>query len=131
MTLGKSASLQTEQPFTIAFWLRYGGGKQPMPIFEKIDSDRNRVAAGRCGSTNRCWLDIQKRAARVIVRLSSQWPDIRLELRTRDRVTQNEWNHLAVVSDGTGKGVGIALFTEWIAAETDILRRHTLRRNSE
>ena len=114
VTLGQVGELQTQQPFTIAFWLRYGGGKQPMPIFEKIDSDPSR-RGWEMWLDEPVLVDIQKRAARVIVRLSSQWPTSAIELRTRDRVTQNEWNHLAVVSDGTGKASGIALYSEWIA----------------
>ena len=37
-------------------------------------------------------------------------------------VTQNEWNHLAVVSDGTGKASGIALFLNGSRVEMDVQR---------
>ena len=65
-------------------------------------------------------VDIQKRAAHVSIRLSSQWPVVALELRTRERVTQGEWNHIAVVSDGTGKASGLALYMNGLRAETDV-----------
>jgi hypothetical protein len=121
VTLGQVGALQTQKPFTIAFWLRYGGGKQPMPILEKIEPDPSR-RGWEMWLDEPILVDIQKRAARVIVRLSSQWPESAIELRTRDRVTQNEWNHLAVVSDGTGKASGIALFLNGSRVETDVLR---------
>jgi hypothetical protein len=120
VTLGSVGDLRSEQPFSIAFWLKYGGGKQPMPIFEKIDSPQTRRGW-------EIWLDepvlvgIQKRAAHLSIRLSSQWPSSALELRTRERFTQGEWNHLAVISDGTGKASGLILYVNGIRAETDIL----------
>ena len=46
VTLGQVGDLKSDQPFTIAFWLRYGGSKQPMPIFEKIDSPRHAPRMG-------------------------------------------------------------------------------------
>ena len=76
-------------------------------------------------------VDIQKRAAHVSVRLSSQWPASALELRTRERVTQDEWNHVAVVSDGTGKASGLKLYINGIAAETDILKDQLVRLHRE
>jgi len=42
VTLGAVGDLKRDEPFTIAFWLRYGGSKQPMPVFEKIDSPQTR-----------------------------------------------------------------------------------------
>ena len=120
MTLGSVGDLRNEQPFSIAFWLKYGGGKQPMPIFEKIDSPQTRRGW-------EIWLDepvlvgIQKRAAHLSIRLSSQWPSSALELRTRERFTQGEWNHLAVISDGTGKASGLTIYVNGIRTETDIL----------
>ena len=41
------------QPFTIAFWLEVRRSKQPMPIFEKIDSATTDAADGKCGSMSR------------------------------------------------------------------------------
>jgi hypothetical protein len=121
VTLGQIGALQREQPFTVAFWLRYGGGKQPMPIFEKIEADQSR-RGWEMWLDEPVLVDIQKRAARVILRLSSRWPESAIELRTRDRVKQNEWNHLAVVSDGSGKASGITLFLNGSRIETDVLR---------
>lgn len=121
ITLGQAGSIDREQKFTIAFWVKYGGSKQPMPIFEKIDSPQ----------TRRGWemwfgepvlVDIQKRAAQVSIRLSSQWPVSALELRTRQQFTQGEWNHIALVSDGTGKTDGYRVYLNGQLAETDIIK---------
>ena len=58
----RSGDLKSDQPFTMAFWLKYGGSKQPMPVFEKIDSPQI-AGAGKCGSKIRVLVGIQKRAA--------------------------------------------------------------------
>jgi len=120
VTLGQVGSLKADQPFTVAFWLRYGGAKQPMPIFEKIDSPENR-RGWEVWLDQPVLVDIQKRAATVRVRLSSQWPASTLELRTRKRVTQNEWSHITIVSDGSGKASGLSLYLNGLPAETEIV----------
>ena len=48
--------------------------------------------------------------------------DIALELRTRERFMQNEWDHIAVVSDGSGKAAGLTLYVNGAPAETDIVQ---------
>lgn len=121
VTLGNVGSFTREQPFTAAFWIRYGGSKQPMPVFEKIDSQETR-RGWEVWFDEPVLVDIQKRAARVVVRLTSQWPASALELRTRDRLTQNEWTHIAIVSDGTGKASGLKLYVNGLPAETDVLK---------
>ena len=92
-----------------------------MPVMEQIESPESRRGL-------EIWLDepvlvdIQKRAAHVAFRLSSKWPESALELRTRDRVTQNEWNHITVASDGSGKAAGITLYVNGISVATDVVR---------
>ena len=121
VTLGSVANFKVEQPFTIAFWLNYGGSKQQMPVLQKIED-----GPGRRGWE--IWLeephlvDIQKRAAQVAVRMNAQWPAQALELRTRDAVTQREWNHVAVVSDGTGKASGVTIYLNGLAVPTEVVK---------
>ena len=121
MTLGSAGSFERDKPFTLAFWLRYGGSKQPMPILQKLESPEGR-RGWEMWFDEPVLVDIQKRAARVSVRLSSQWPASAVELRTRERVTQGEWNHVAVVSDGSGQASGLKLYINGTAAETDVLK---------
>lgn len=121
VTLGQTGDWKSDRPFTVAFWLRYGGGKQPMAVFEKIDSPQTR-RGWEIWTDEPVLVDIQKRAARIIVRLASKWPESAVELRTRERVTQNEWNHISVVAEGTGKAAGILLYINGKPVATEILR---------
>ena len=54
--------------------------------------------------------------------MSAQWPAQALELRTRDAVTQREWNHVAVVSDGTGKALGVTIYLNGLAVPTEVVK---------
>jgi hypothetical protein len=121
VTLGPVGAFEVNEPFTIAMWLRYGGSKQNMPVLQKIDE----------GQARRGWeiwledpelVDIQKRAAKVVVRLTAQWPDQVLQVRTRDALTQREWNHVAVVSDGTGKASGVTLYLNGLPVATEVVK---------
>ena len=51
-----SAISKSDQPFTIAFWLRYGGSKAADADLREDRFAARLAAAGRSGWTNRCWL---------------------------------------------------------------------------
>ena len=97
--LGKGAGFEKEDPFTIAFWVRYGGGKQPQPVIERIADSQTRRGY-------EVWFDdsvlvgIQRRAAHVVLRITSNWPGDARVVRTTDRFTQGEWSHITFTSDG-------------------------------
>ena len=113
VTLGPVGICKREQPFTIAFWLRYGGSKQPMPSSRR-STLRRRRRGWEMWLDDPCWWTFRSVPRRSRSGLSSQWPSSALELRTRERVTQNEWNHIAVVSDGTGKASGLTLYVNGV-----------------
>ena len=97
--LGVGPAFEKTDPFTIAFWVRFGGGKQGQPIIERITDAKSRRGY-------ELWFDesvlvgIQRRAAHVVFRMTSNWPDDARVLQTQDRFTQNEWNHVAFTSEG-------------------------------
>ncbi len=121
-TLGPVAPFRHDrQPFTIAFWVNYNGAKQSMPVLQKIATD----------GTRRGWeiwlddpdlVDIQKRAAFVSFRLTSTWPGSAVQLRTKQRVVQRDWTHVAIVSDGSGKASGITLYLNGEPAAVDLVK---------
>ena len=97
--LGRGASFEKTDPFTIAMWVRYGGGKQQQPILERIADLKTRRGY-------EVWFDdsvlvgIQRRAAHVVFRMTSNWPSDARVLQTNDRFTQGEWHHIAFTSTG-------------------------------
>jgi hypothetical protein len=100
--LGKSAGFEKSDPFSIALWLRYGGGKQQTPVIERISDSKTRRGY-------ELWFDdsvlvgIQRRAAHIVFRMTSNWPSDALVLRTTERFTQSEWTHVVLASDGKGE----------------------------
>lgn len=99
---------ETSDPFTVAFWMRHGGAKQDMPVIQAIDPGTRRGME--------IWLEdpdlvgIQRRASRLVIRLTSEWPKSAIVLRTHERYTQNEWVHVAYTYDGSGRASGLKLY---------------------
>lgn len=111
VSLGNIASFDRTDAFTMMAWLNYGGAKQPMPVFEKIEDRKTRRGF-------EVWYDepvlvgIQRRAAHLIVRLSSDYPAKALEVQSNDRFTQGEYHHITFTYDGSGKAAGLHLFVD-------------------
>ena len=98
--LGTGAGFEKTDPFSIAMWVRFGGGKQPQPVLQRIADFKTRRGY-------ELWFDdsvlvgIQKRAAHIVFRMTSEWPSDARVVRTTDRFTQGEWNHVIWGSDGS------------------------------
>ncbi len=57
-----------------------------------------------------------QRGAQLVLRMGGT------EIRTRERVTQTDWHHLTVTSDGSGKASGLALIVDGTAVECTVLK---------
>ncbi len=65
---------------------------------------------------------IQRRAAHLVVRLSADYPSSAIEVRSRQRFTQGEWNHLVITYDGTSRAAGLKLWVNGKPADSDVVR---------
>jgi hypothetical protein len=119
VTLGKPRDFDPSQPFTVGVWLRPSGGKQPTPVLQQIEPETRK--GWEIWLEDSVLVDIQKRAQKLTFRLTQQWPESAIVLRTRQRFTQGEWSHIAVVSDGQGKAGGIKLYVNGAPAEIDVV----------
>jgi hypothetical protein len=121
VTLGDAAPFERTEPGTMTVWLNHGGAKQPMPVFEKIADSKTRRGF-------ELWYDepvlvgIQKRAAHLVVRLSADYPASAIEVRSKARFTQGEWNHVALAWDGSGKAAGLRLYVNGKGSDLEVLR---------
>ena len=52
---------------------------------------------------------------------SHAWPDNAIKVRTRSPVSLNEWHHLALTYDGSGKASGVALYLDGRLQEVEVL----------
>ena len=116
--LGSPKVVRTGQPFTIAFWMRPPGSKQDMSVLQQIGE----------GPERRGWevrledwglFDIQKRDSRLTFRLASKWPEAALALRTKDRLRQPDWYHVAISSPD---GRRAQIYLNGVLADVDVLK---------
>jgi hypothetical protein len=120
VSLSPLAGFTTNQPFTIAFWLKPGGSKQPMPVLQQVEPGTRR--GWEVWLEDTVLVDIQKRSQKLTFRLTSQGPDSALVVRTKQRFAQGEWSHVAVVADGKGKASGLKIAVNGHPVELDVLK---------
>lgn len=95
--------MEWTEPFSLSLWLNTSKRKQ--------ESTQTLVA--NSGGKNdlwrgwECYLDDQNR---VNIRLINVTPSNLIHVRTVDSIKTNQWQHLAVTLDGTGKTEGVQLF---------------------
>ena len=95
--------MEWTEPFSLSLWLNTSKRKQ--------ESTQTLVA--NSGGKNdlwrgwECYLDDQNR---VNIRLINVTPSNLIHVRTVDSIKTNQWHHLAVTLDGTGKTEGVQLF---------------------
>ncbi|HEV8130610.1 MAG TPA: DUF1553 domain-containing protein, partial [Acidobacteriota bacterium] len=108
VTFGPVGSFDGTDAFSIALWLR-GSKDFPVSVFQKIQD-----AGTRRGYE--VWLEdikligVQKYAAHLAVRMTSHWPDNTIQVRTPDLLQLNEWHHIVIAYDGSGKASGLKLY---------------------
>ncbi|MCS6952199.1 MAG: DUF1553 domain-containing protein [Bryobacterales bacterium] len=105
-------------PFTLAVWIRHSG-IQPFAVLQKVDT-----SAGRRGLELSLDETIHvgnlKRGAYLYFRLFDGKGS--LEIRTRERLLQSEWHHVALVYDGSGRARGVKLYLNGELDNVAVLR---------
>ena len=120
LSFGDVADFERAQSFSFAVWLRASLGKVSNTAFQKIADDQTRQG-WELVFTQTELFDIQRWAAPLTIRLTAQWPNNSLQLRTKERFYNNEWKHLAITYDGSGKAAGLRVYLNGKLAETEVL----------
>lgn len=106
--LGQVAAFERTDPFTLALWVRTGAPRE-MAVLQKLAS-----ADGRRGLElafdHSIHVGDLKRGAYLYFRLIQRWPEQAIAIRTKDRLFQSNWYHIAIAYDGSGKASGLTLF---------------------
>src|SRR5688572_13845320 len=103
ITLGNTAAFDTNQPFTIATWLRIGG-VNPFVVFDKTSGEKGyRLTAGDSIPTG----DLT-RGSHLTFYLGESRKNAIL-VNTKQRVLGGEWIHMTLSYDGSGKASGVSL----------------------
>ena len=120
VTLGNAGAFESNQPFSVALWVRPPGSKQPEPIFEKITDAKTRKGY-ELWFGEPVLVGIQNRAAPIEVRITSEWPRGTLRVRTRDPYPRADWKHFAFTYDGSGKAAGLKLYIDGKPAASELV----------
>jgi hypothetical protein len=120
VTLGNAGSFERNAPFSIALWLRPSGSKQAEPVLEKIADSKTRKGY-ELWLVEPTLIGIQNRASRIELRITSEWPQSTLRVRTRDHYARSDWKHFAFTYDGSGKAAGLKLYIDGKPTEIEIL----------
>jgi hypothetical protein len=101
--LGKIGDFDKETPFSFGCWVKL------LPFF---NSSGAIVAKMEGGARHRGW-DLFISTNDISVHLVSQWPDNAIEATTYDHPLKvNEWRHLFVSYNGSGRAEGVSLFID-------------------
>jgi hypothetical protein len=114
--LGNTASIDRNQRFTIAAWLR-SSGVNPMVIFDKTEGERGyRLYAGESIP-----LGELTRGSQLFFYLGHSDKNA-IRVKTADRLYGQEWFHLTLTYDGSGKAAGIKFFVNGKPCELETLQ---------
>jgi len=108
VSFGNVGRFDRADAFSLAVWMR-ARGNLPIAVFQKLDdAGRRRGFEWRLDDME--LYDIQRWAARLTVTLTAAAPANAIQVRTRERLKQGEWNHVVMSYDGSGKAEGLALY---------------------
>ncbi|MGH8636694.1 MAG: DUF1553 domain-containing protein [Burkholderiales bacterium] len=120
VSFGEVGSFDRATPFSLAVWLR-GRAKQPGPILQKTSAEhRGRGYIWQFDDV--ALVGIQRWAERLNVTLTSDSPQDAIHIRTRQRLNQSDWYHVAMVYDGSGKAAGLHLYLNGKRLATEVVR---------
>lgn len=113
--LADAADFEKDQPFSCAAWVKFPANDGMGAICSRMES----MSAGYRG-----W-DFWMQRRQVGMHIVSQWPGDALKVVSRAQVNGNEWTHVAVTYDGSGKASGVKIYyngvVQRVLAEADRL----------
>lgn len=120
VSFGAAGAFDRADPFSMAVWLK-GSGNTPISWFQKLaDPETRRGYEMHFDDLE--LVGIQRRAARLTIRLISRWPDDAMEIRTQKRLAFGDWHHVALTYDGSGKASGLKLYVNGKPFETEVVK---------
>lgn len=120
LSFGCEMPLDPHQPFTLALWMRPSLAKVGNVVFEKTDGGR--LPTGfEAVFVKTHLIEIQRWGAPLTLRFNSG-REQGIELQTREVFNTNEWKHLTLTSDGSGRAAGIRIYINGEASEFEVRR---------
>jgi hypothetical protein len=121
LSFGDAGAFDTGDRISFALWMRPGLGKVGNFAFQKIADEKTRRGFELIFEQTHL-IDIQRWAAPLTIRLTSSWPENAIVIRTKESFNNNEWKHLTITYDGSGKASGLKVFLNGKLAEVEVAR---------
>jgi Protein of unknown function (DUF1553)/Protein of unknown function (DUF1549)/Concanavalin A-like lectin/glucanases superfamily/Planctomycete cytochrome C len=118
VSFGNVAAFDRADKFSLAVWLR-GGTRQPVRVLGTQDTQPGPGFEWRFDDI--ALAGIQRWAARLTVTLTCDSAANAIQVRTRERLNQTEWYHIAMIYDGSGKAAGLSLYLNGKRLNTEVL----------
>ncbi len=100
-------------PFSLALWLNTPAHAKRAVV---VHHSKAPVDAGSRG------YELLLEDGHVAVGLHHMWPGNSLKVRTKAKLSANEWQHVAVSYDGSGRAAGVTVYVNGVSAETEVVR---------
>jgi hypothetical protein len=102
------------EPFSLALWVRPPGKHAPRAVV--VHHSKAPVDAGSRG------YELLLEDGHVAVGLHHMWPGNSLKVRTKAKLSANEWQHVAFTYDGSSRAAGLAVYVDGRPAAVEVLR---------
>ncbi len=107
--LPEAGKFEKDQPFSYSAWVKLQPNDSTGAIVARMDKP-----SGYQG-----W-DFWVQGRRIGMHMVSSWPDDALKVISQKQVKANEWTHITVTYDGSGKGAGVKIYFQGIPQATNI-----------
>ncbi len=111
-------NFRSSEPFSISLWVKTPDKKDRAVVFHR----------------SKAWTDAASRGYELLIEdgklkwsLIHFWPGDAISIRTKAPLAFNEWTHVVVTSDGSGRAAGLRLFVNGVPAPTETLKDHLTR----
>lgn len=120
VTFGSVGPTEKTDAFSVAMWLR-GNTNLPITLMQKCTDETTRQGFELLLDGYEL-VGVQRRAPHLNIRLTANWPDNAIYVRSKDLIRIVDWGHVLVTYDGSGKAAGIKLYFNGKPAELEIVK---------
>ncbi|NOT64006.1 MAG: DUF1549 domain-containing protein, partial [Acidobacteria bacterium] len=121
IAFGNQTIFKRAQPFTLAVWMRPNFAKPDVYGLQQIADETARRGIELLFQKTFLY-DIQRWAAPLTIRLTANWPNDAIVVRTKEPFYNGEYKHLTMAYDGSGKAAGLQVYLDGKLAELVVER---------
>ncbi|MCE9533003.1 MAG: DUF1553 domain-containing protein [Planctomycetes bacterium] len=108
--VANAGDFDSKQAYSISAWVKTSRRNQTGALVAKMDTVANEF---------RGW-DLYLQSEKVGMHLVNAWPDNALKVVARTPLPYNQWNHVVVTHDGSGKGAGVKIYYNGVLQPADV-----------